>query len=116
IPTNLASDWQEPIIDRNSLAFLQYTSGSTGMPKGVMVSHSNLLHNLELIYRCFEFKPNNRVLVWLPLYHDMGLIGGVLQPLYAGIPCVLIPPEIFIRKPFCWLQGISRYQATTSGG
>lgn len=116
IPTNLASDWQEPIIDRNSLAFLQYTSGSTGMPKGVMVSHGNLLHNLELTYRCFEFKPNNRALVWLPLYHDMGLIGGVLQPLYAGIPCVLIPPEIFIKKPFCWLQAISRYRATTSGG
>lgn len=114
--TTLAKDWQMPPMDLNTLAFLQYTSGSTGIPKGVIVSHGNLLHNSELIHTCFEHTPNSRALVWLPLYHDMGLIGGVIQPLYGGFPSLLIPPEVFIRKPSCWLQSISDYRVTTSGG
>jgi len=116
LPNDVASAWQEPTINSQSLAFLQYTSGSTGMPKGVMVSHGNLVHNSTLIYQLFEHNPQSRGVIWLPLYHDMGLIGGVLQPLYGGFPVTLMSPISFLKKPLRWLQAISRYQATTSGG
>ncbi|NEP61535.1 MAG: AMP-binding protein, partial [Symploca sp. SIO2G7] len=116
IDSNQVNDWQPLPIDTETLAFLQYTSGSTGTPKGVMVSHGNLLHNLSLIYRCFEHTPNSRGVIWLPLYHDMGLIGGVLQPIYGGFPVTLMSPVAFLQKPIRWLQAISRYKATTSGG
>jgi acyl-CoA synthetase (AMP-forming)/AMP-acid ligase II len=116
IASNLASDWQEPTVSRDTLAFLQYTSGSTGTPKGVMVSHGNLLHNSALIHKCFEHTPNSQGVIWLPLYHDMGLIGGVLQPLYGGFPVALMSPVDFLQKPFRWLQAISRSKSTTSGG
>jgi acyl-CoA synthetase (AMP-forming)/AMP-acid ligase II len=116
IASNLASDWQEPTVSRDTLAFLQYTSGSTGTPKGVMVSHGNLLHNSALIHKCFEHTPNSQGVIWLPLYHDLGLIGGVLQPLYGGFPVALMSPVDFLQKPFRWLQAISRYKSTTSGG
>jgi acyl-CoA synthetase (AMP-forming)/AMP-acid ligase II len=84
LPAGLEDAWQEPSIGRDSLAFLQYTSGSTATPRGVMLSHGNLLHNLALIQRCFGTTSATRCVVWLPPYHDMGLIGGILQPLYAG--------------------------------
>lgn len=116
IDNDLASDWQETALDGDNLAFLQYTSGSTGKPKGVMVSHGNLLHNSELIRQCFEHTPNSRGVIWLPPHHDMGLIGGVLQPVYAGFPVIFMSPVAFLQKPFRWLQAISRYKATTSGG
>jgi acyl-CoA synthetase (AMP-forming)/AMP-acid ligase II len=116
LPNDVASAWQEPTINSQSLAFLQYTSGSTGMPKGVMVSHGNLVHNSTLIYQLFGHNPQSRGVIWLPLYHDMGLIGGVLQPLYGGFPVTLMSPISFLKKPLRWLQAISRYQATTSGG
>lgn len=116
IASDLASEWQEPTVSSETLAFLQYTSGSTGMPKGVMVSHGNLLHNLALIHKCFEHTPNSRGVIWLPLYHDMGLIGGVLQPIYGGFPVTLMSPVDFLQKPVRWLMAISRYKATTSGG
>lgn len=111
-----AADWRELETTPDTLAFLQYTSGSTGTPKGVMVSHGNVLHNSAVIYRCFEHTPESRGLIWLPLYHDMGLIGGVVQPLYASFPIALMSPVALIQKPFCWLQGISRDRVTTSGG
>ena len=111
-----ALDWLEPEVNSETLAFLQYTSGSTGTPKGVMVSHGNLWHNLALIHRGFEHTPNSQGVIWLPPYHDMGLIGGVLQPLYGGFPVTLMPPIAFLAKPIRWLQAISRYKATTSGG
>lgn len=116
IDNNQANDWQIPYIENDTLAFLQYTSGSTGTPKGVMVSHGNLLHNLSLIHNCFEHTPNSQGVIWLPQYHDMGLIGGVLQPIYGGFPVTLMPPVAFLQKPIRWLQAISRYKATTSGG
>ncbi|NET60101.1 MAG: AMP-binding protein, partial [Symploca sp. SIO2E6] len=116
IDINQADNWQPLPIDTDTLAFLQYTSGSTGTPKGVMVSHGNLLHNLSGIYKCFEHTPNSRGVIWLPLYHDMGLIGGVLQPIYGSFPVTLMSPVAFLQKPIRWLQAISRYQATTSGG
>lgn len=111
-----AVNWQKPILEADTLAFLQYTSGSTGMPKGVMVSHANLLHNQSMIQSAMGHSEKTIFVGWLPLFHDMGLIGNVLQPLYLGIPCVLMSPVDFIKKPFLWLQAISRYQATTSGG
>ncbi|MEO0374987.1 MAG: fatty acyl-AMP ligase, partial [Cyanobacteria bacterium P01_A01_bin.17] len=105
-----------PDLTSDSLAFLQYTSGSTAAPKGVKISHGNLLHNLKSLHRCFEVNAQSKGVFWLPLYHDMGLIGGVLQPLYSGRPAVLMPPLMFIQKPVRWLAAISREQATISGG
>jgi acyl-CoA synthetase (AMP-forming)/AMP-acid ligase II len=112
----LAVDWESPPITRESLAFLQYTSGSTGDPKGVMISHGNLLHNSALIQNCFQDTPESQGVSWLPVYHDMGLIGGVLQPIYVGAQTVLMSPMDFLQKPIRWLEAISRYGATTSGG
>jgi acyl-CoA synthetase (AMP-forming)/AMP-acid ligase II len=116
IASDLAPAWQQQEISSDSLAFLQYTSGSTGTPKGVMVSHGNLLHNSALIHQSFADTPNSQGVTWLPSYHDMGLIGGVLQPLYVGAPMILMPAVMFMQKPFRWLEAISRFKATTSGG
>ena len=110
-----AEAWRRPEIDGETLAFLQYTSGSTGHPRGVMLSHANLLHNQRLIQHAFAHGPSTVVAGWLPLYHDMGLIGNMLQPVYLGVPCVLMSPRAFLRRPLRWLQMISRHRATTSG-
>jgi acyl-CoA synthetase (AMP-forming)/AMP-acid ligase II len=99
----------------DTLAFLQYTSGSTGTPKGVMLTHGNLLHNAAMTYRVMGHSPTSKFVSWLPTYHDMGLIGGILQPLYGGFPCILMPPAAFLQRPYRWLQAISRYNGTTSG-
>ena len=112
----LADHWQEPSLTSDTLAFLQYPSGSTATPKGVMIAHGNLLHNLGAIHRCFGHSPQSQGVIWLPPYHDMGLIGGVLQPLYGGFPVVLMSPLMFLQRPLRWLEAISRYGATTSGG
>ncbi|NJL21582.1 MAG: fatty acyl-AMP ligase [Leptolyngbyaceae cyanobacterium SM1_3_5] len=111
-----AETWQQPDLSSNDLAFLQYTSGSTGTPKGVMITHGNLLHNSAVIQHCFDHTPDSQGIIWLPPYHDMGLIGGVLQPLYANFPVALMSPVDFLQKPLRWLQAISHYKATTSGG
>lgn len=116
IASDLAHAWQSPDLCENTQAFLQYTSGSTGTPKGVMVSHGNLLHNLASIHNCFGHTPNSQGVIWLPPYHDMGLIGGVLQPLYGGFPVALMSSVDFLQKPLRWLEAIDRYKATTSGG
>lgn len=116
ITENLADDWLLPEINNTSLALLQYTSGTTGSPKGVIVNHDNLLYNSALIYKSFEHTSNSRGVIWLPPYHDMGLIGGVLQPVYGGFSVTLLSPESFLQKPFRWLKAIDDYQATTSGG
>ncbi|MEJ6479853.1 fatty acyl-AMP ligase [Nostoc punctiforme UO1] len=113
---NLANKWQQPEIDSDSLAFLQYTSGSTGTPKGVMVSHGNLLHNQKMIQEGFQHTEKTIIVGWLPLYHDMGLIGNILQPLYLGVRCILMSPVAFLQRPIRWLETISRYRGTTSGG
>ena len=112
----LGEAWQDPKVKGDTLAFLQYTSGSTSSPKGVMVSHWNLLQNQMLIQRAFGLNQDSIVVCWLPLYHDMGLIGNVLQPMYTGFPCVMMSPIDFLQKPFRWLDAISRYHATVSGG
>ncbi|WP_017654183.1 type I polyketide synthase [Fortiea contorta] len=116
IPSDIAETWHCPHIKNDTLAFLQYTSGSTGTPKGVMITHGNLLHNSQLIYNFYEHTPQSQGVIWLPPYHDMGLIGGVLQPMYGGFPVTLMSPAAFLQKPFRWLQAISHYKATTSGG
>jgi amino acid adenylation domain-containing protein len=105
-----------PEPDPESVAFLQYTSGSTADPKGVMVTHANLLHNERMIGEAFGMDEGSVVVGWLPLYHDMGLIGNVLQPLHAGARCVLMPPVAFLQRPLRWLEAISRYRGTVSGG
>nr|QEO74515.1 AMP-dependent synthetase and ligase [uncultured bacterium] len=112
----LATDWREPRVVADTLAFLQYTSGSTSAPKGVMVSHGNLLHNERMIQLACEHDERSTFAGWLPLYHDMGLIGNVLQPLYIGAHSVLMSPVAFLQKPLRWLQAISRFGAHTSGG
>ncbi|MEA2563442.1 MAG: hypothetical protein QOH06_4946 [Acidobacteriota bacterium] len=102
--------------DPDAVAFLQYTSGSTSTPKGVMVTHANLVHNERMIGQAFAMDEDSVVVGWLPLYHDMGLIGNVLQPLHAGARCVLMSPVAFLQRPRRWLEAIHRYRGTTSGG
>jgi acyl-CoA synthetase (AMP-forming)/AMP-acid ligase II len=113
---SLASDWQKPNITATDIAFLQYTSGSTAEPKGVKIAYQNLLHNLEAIHNCFRHSPQSKGVIWLPPYHDMGLIGGVLQPLFGDFPVTLMSPLMFLQNPLRWLKAISREGATTSGG
>lgn len=103
-------------VTAETLAFLQYTSGATGTPKGVMVTHGNIIHNQQLIQTAFGHSQQSIGVGWLPLFHDMGLIGNVLQPMYLGFPFIFMPPEVFLQKPIRWLEVISRYRATTSGG
>jgi acyl-CoA synthetase (AMP-forming)/AMP-acid ligase II len=116
VPLEQADAWSDPGVSGSTLAFLQYTSGSTAAPKGVMVTHGNLLHNEEMIRQAFGQTADSVIVGWLPLYHDMGLIGNVMQPLYLGARCVLMSPIAFLQSPKRWLAAISRYRATTSGG
>ena len=113
--TNTPEDWYQPDITSNSLAYLQYTSGSTGTPKGVMVSHNNLMHNFASIYQLFEHTQDSRMVSWLPIFHDLGLIFGLLQPLYGGFSCIFMSPAAFLQRPFRWLKAMSDYKATTTG-
>ena len=104
ISQSLEDDWKPPNIKPDSLAFLQYTSGSTSSPKGVMLSHANLLHNAAATYSYMEHSSDSKVVSWLPTYHDMGLIGSILQPLYGGFPCILMSPVAFLQRPYRWLK------------
>jgi acyl-CoA synthetase (AMP-forming)/AMP-acid ligase II len=115
-PAGIEDRWTRPAITGESLAFLQYTSGSTGRPKGVMLSHANLMHNSAIIGHVFEHTRSGSGVFWLPSYHDMGLIGGILQPLWVGRPNVIMSPMAFLQKPYRWLSAISRFRGTTSGG
>jgi 8-amino-7-oxononanoate synthase len=116
LPAGVAGDGPQAEVHGDTLAFLQYTSGSTGVPKGVMLTHANLMHNSASIAYAFEHTRSGSGVFWLPSYHDMGLIGGILQPLYIGQANVLLSPMSFLQKPFRWLQAISRYRCTISGG
>jgi len=116
IEDDQAKQWRAPEVKDETIAFLQYTSGSTGKPKGVMLTHKNLLHNAGLVYRAVEHAASDKYVSWLPAFHDMGFMAGILQPLYAEIPVILMPPIAFLQKPLRWLQTISRHKATTSGG
>jgi acyl-CoA synthetase (AMP-forming)/AMP-acid ligase II/acyl carrier protein len=116
IPGDRAGEWRDPGIDGRRPAFLQYTSGSTSAPKGVTLSHRNLLNNAAIIQHAFGNTSDSRAVFWLPLYHDMGLIGGVIQPVYCGGGCTLMAPAAFLQRPAFWLETISRKRATVAGG
>ena len=98
------------------VAFLQYTSGSTASPKGVRVTHANLMANEQAIQRAFGLHDGSVVVGWLPAYHDMGLIGQLLQPIYVGCRSVILSPADFLQRPSRWLEAIHRYRGTVSGG
>lgn len=110
------AEFSVPDVGSDDLALLQYTSGSTGAPSGVMVSHRNLLCNSEIIARSFDHSSSTVYAGWLPPFHDMGLIGVLVQSLYLGCPCVLMPPLAFLQSPIRWLDVVSRYHVTTTGG
>ena len=116
LPGDLAAAAQPTHASRDTLAFLQYTSGSTALPKGVMVSHGNLLHNLNAAFHLGEHGTHGVSLSWLPVTHDMGLIEGVLQPAFSGCPAYLMSPGAFLQRPARWLKAISTFRATRSGG
>ncbi|WP_168381005.1 non-ribosomal peptide synthetase [Modicisalibacter radicis] len=111
-----AECWAGHRPHEDDIAFLQYTSGSTAAPKGVMVSHGNLMANEVAIETGFSIGADDVFVSWLPLYHDMGLIGGLLQPIHRGIPVVLMSPTFFLQRPVRWLEAISRHRGTVSGG
>src|SRR3954452_24243995 len=116
IPNAEASQWIDPAVGAQTLAFLQYTSASTSAPKGVMVSHGNILHNQELMRLGVEHHDETVIVSWLPLFHDMGLIGVVLASLYNGVPCHLLAAVDFLKRPRVWLETIARHRGTFSGG
>ncbi|HET8890737.1 MAG TPA: amino acid adenylation domain-containing protein [Candidatus Angelobacter sp.] len=116
VPQECAHQYKRPVVERDTVAFLQYTSGSTNNPKGVMITHENLLHNAAAVYHAVEQGPSDSYVSWLPVFHDMGFMAGVLQPIYAGSPCMQMSPAAFLEKPARWLKAISHYKATTSGG
>ncbi|MBO0879392.1 MAG: fatty acyl-AMP ligase, partial [Mycobacterium sp.] len=112
-----AAEWVAPAVDASTVALLQYTSGSTSSPKGVVVTHRNLLHNLDAIAGAWGHGDDNAISVfWLPLHHDMGLIGSILEAIYVGCTSFLMPPEAFIERPLRWLEAISRHRATITAG
>ncbi|HLF24788.1 MAG TPA: fatty acyl-AMP ligase [Anaerolineae bacterium] len=111
----LADNWQEPAIGPDTIAYLQYTSGSTGMPKGVMVSHSNLLHTFALIMGLYELTPDSVHVTWMPTSHNLGLVGTLLA-LYSGMTTVMLSPMAVLAHPVHWLRAVTRYKGTFGGG
>ncbi|HEX5619320.1 MAG TPA: fatty acyl-AMP ligase [Solirubrobacteraceae bacterium] len=107
--------WSAP-VESGDVALLQYTSGSTAEPRGVMLTHANLLHNSDFIRRAFGNTERSCGVIWLPPYHDMGLIGGILQPVFVGFPCHLMSPFTMLQRPVNWLRAISEHGGTVSGG
>jgi len=116
VPINASSTELPVSVESTATAFLQYTSGSTREPRGVILTHRNVLNNLAFIKERFGHNRESVGVIWLPPYHDMGLIGGILQPLYAGFPVVLLNPMHVLQRPMRWLNAITHYRATTSGG
>src|SRR5215204_2011278 len=114
-PSGAAPAAPDTPLPNDGLALLQFTSGSTQAPKGVMITHANIMHNQELIRRSFEHSPETVFVSWLPMFHDMGLIGNMLQPVYLGCKCFLMSPAAFLQNPIRWPRAISRYRATTAG-
>lgn len=111
---NLLSQYRKPVITKDDIAMLQYTSGTTSTPKGVMITHGNIMHNQQQIKE--QITQNYKVGVsWLPVYHDMGLFGSILQSVYVGGHCIVMPPSSFLAKPSRWLDAIKKYSANVSG-
>ncbi|KDN83853.1 fatty acyl-AMP ligase [Kitasatospora cheerisanensis] len=115
VPVTAAADFRAPRIDAEDISFLQYTSGSTALPKGVMVSHRALLANEEMFAAIMGLTAEDVIVSWLPLFHDMGLIGKVLQASYLGTHLVLMPPAAFVQRPARWLRAITKYRGTMAG-
>ena len=114
VDVHLADQWQDPHIDQHGLAYLQYTSGSTSVPKGVMLSHDNLMHHSAYLQRACGYTPDGATVTWMPYFHDYGLVEGLIQPLYTGVPCYVMSPLSFVKRPQRWLEAISKYRATHS--
>ena len=114
IDQSLATQWQAPDINSDTLAYLQYTSGSTSTPKGVMLTHRNVLVHCASLQKSCGYMPDSVTVTWMPYFHDYGLVEGLTEPLYNGTPCYVMSPFTLIRRPFNWLQTISRYRATHS--
>lgn len=110
----LADQWQDPQVDKDTLAYLQYTSGSTSTPKGVMLSHYNLIHHSAYLQRACGYGADGATVTWMPYFHDYGLVEGLIQPMYSGAPCYIMAPLAFVKRPLRWLQAISKYGATHS--
>ena len=114
IDSNLHKQYQSTIIKETDIAFLQYTSGSTSAPKGVMVTNENITYNLKIIKNSFKLNQQSNIVSWCPIYHDMGLIMGILESLYLGSTTIFMSPSDFIRSPLLWLKTISKYKASFS--
>jgi acyl-CoA synthetase (AMP-forming)/AMP-acid ligase II len=107
-----AEKWLQPESQPDNIAFLQYTSGSTSVPKGVMITNFNLMRTIQDLQIGVQFEDDSVMVSWLPIFHDMGLIFGLLTPLYVGRPCYIMSPVSFLEKPFRWLNAISRHKGT----
>ncbi|MEM9149437.1 MAG: fatty acyl-AMP ligase [Cyanobacteria bacterium P01_F01_bin.3] len=114
VELDLAKEWKDPDVDKDVLAYLQYTSGSTSTPKGVMLSHYNLLHHSDYLQRACGYSKDGPTVTWMPYFHDYGLVEGLMQPLYNGAPCYIMAPLAFVKRPLRWLQAIQKYGATHS--
>jgi acyl-CoA synthetase (AMP-forming)/AMP-acid ligase II len=112
----LSGRWRRPDASAGTLAFLQYTSGSTGRPRGVMVTHGQALSNALMVDAAVEATPDAHGVFWLPPYHDMGLVGGILQTVFSGVSTTMMSPFAFLQRPLRWLQAVARTRATHSGG
>lgn len=108
--------WTVPTVTDDTLAYLQYTSGSTAAPKGVVITHGNLMHNLAHMADGWRYTPESVGVTWMPTFHDLGLMDGLFAPLFAGYHSVLLPPASFLQRPVRWLQAISDYRGTHSSG
>ena len=115
-PYDLADAVELPRLNETALAYLQYTSGSTATPRGVMVSHGNVLSHCKALSLAGGVSDRSRSLCWLPYFHDYGLLHGIIAPFYAGIPAYLMSPITFLRRPLRWLEAVSRFSITHSGG
>jgi acyl-CoA synthetase (AMP-forming)/AMP-acid ligase II len=114
VDLSLADNWQDPQVTPESLAYLQYTSGSTSTPKGVMISHHNIIHHCGYLQKACGYDADSVSITWMPYFHDYGLVEGMTEPLYNGHPCYVISPLAFIKRPLRWLQAIERYRGTHS--
>jgi 8-amino-7-oxononanoate synthase len=116
VSSEIASDWVHPRLTSDDIALIQYTSGSTGSPKGVVLTQFNVIANCKMISEAFQVSTDDHAVSWLPLYHDMGLIGGIVNPIFLGCSVTLLSPVAMLTKPIRWLRAVSKYRAGVTGG